>query len=174
MYRIASHRTASHRIASAPHCTAPPSRAEQGRARKKKGKEALPPLLRSSPRTHHATAINLAKGYGLALQQLLKDDLVRADFSRGDANLERLERLCDGRVPKDVVRGGRLFNPPRVELCERLHIFDGLGDVPPLVCYPCGGGGSFDDHDDDDDHDDHDDHDDDSDDDDHGEEQEQS
>jgi hypothetical protein len=83
--------------------------------------------------TSHAASIDLADIDGTLLQELLEDDTVLAHLASSDADTVGLECLTDGLVAEDVVRAGGLFDEPRLELGELLHVLDSLWDGPDLV-----------------------------------------
>ncbi len=53
-------------------------------------------------------------------------------FTCSHADTVRLQGFPDRGVSDDVVRCGGLFDEPRFEGFELLHVFDGLRDIPDL------------------------------------------
>src|SRR5258708_5273746 len=78
-----------------------------------------------------ATAVDLAEVDRLRLEELLEDDSVLHVLTRRDP--DRADGLANGTVAEDVIRAGRFFDPPRVDLSQRTSRADCLVDAPHLV-----------------------------------------
>lgn len=83
--------------------------------------------------TRQPTRVDLAHIDRLRLQELLEDHAVVCVLARGDADVERLERLAHRGVPEDVVGRRGLLDEPRLDLRKRRDVVDCDGDVPHLV-----------------------------------------
>ncbi len=79
----------------------------------------------------NTTGIDLADAERVRLQELLEEHAVLHHLARGD--LDRRDCLGDGGMPEHVVRTGRLFDPPRVDIRQITHPVDGLRHVPRLI-----------------------------------------
>src|SRR5258707_15122476 len=78
-----------------------------------------------------SAAIDLADIDGSGLEELLEHDTVVTVFAGGDTCGCRL--AANTGVTEDVVRAGRLFHPPGLQLGELAGAGDGFGDSPLLI-----------------------------------------
>src|SRR5688572_27793309 len=76
-------------------------------------------------------AVELTEADRFELHELLENYAVLAHLAGGNA--DRGDGLGNRRMANDIIRRGRLFDPPQIELGQLADILDRLGDVPALV-----------------------------------------
>src|SRR5579883_942488 len=81
--------------------------------------------------TTQAAGIDLTEADRLGLQELLEDDTILYMFA--GCHADRSNGMRNACMTKHIVRAGRLFNPPGIDLRQQLHIGDGFFHLPHLV-----------------------------------------